>query len=37
MAADNTVTPRIGNLADDPELDSERVSQAALPNTGGFS
>ena len=36
MATDNTVTP-IGNLTDDPELDSERVSQAALPNTGGFS
>ena len=34
MAADNTVTP-IGNLTDDPELRSERVSPVAFTNTGG--
>jgi hypothetical protein len=33
MAADNTVTP-IGNLTDDPEFRSERVSPS-IHNTGG--
>jgi single-stranded DNA-binding protein len=36
MAADNTVTP-IGNLTDDPELRSERVSPSRIQQHGRFS